>query len=367
VSTGVSPVLVPAAVATAILPGPCGAGASLTNGTNYTTTWTPYNCLTSPWNVRVSSNPRIASYSAAQIALQFSRGNTQPVRSQEAGRYDYGHPVYYAAASDPVVNLRCLSYCNRTDNGGIPATFRIPARARPAQGGDAHMAVVQPDGTEIDLWATATPSTNWTAGATVTAIAAANCGNYVTGSGFTAAGPAATAGGACLGAGSLRANELLSGSINHALFLITQCANGWQYPAFANATTDRCTGGSGPPLGGRLWYDVPTETTNANPNLKPWEKAILNALHDYGGYLQDDIGGADHVSGIAFLAESGQAAMSFGLPDPFAALFSQGWLSIPINGAFSLRYIGADPWRPAGVDFAGHFHWLDACSAQATC
>jgi hypothetical protein len=290
------------------------------------------------------------------------------VRDEEAGPYDYGHPIYYAQSTDPVVTLHCTQYCNTADNGGLPATIHLPALARPAGGSDAHMAVIQPDGTEIDLWATTAPSGNWTTGSTVTASAVANCGNFATGSGFTPTGPAATAGGACLGAGLLRANELLAGTIDHALFLVAQCAVGAQYPAYPGASTSQCTSGQGPALGGRLWYDVADATTNANTALKPWEKAILNALHDYGGYLEDDTSGGTSVSGIGFLAESGEASWIFGQTDPFAALVAaQGWTSAAIGGAFTPRYIGASSWQPSGVNFAAHLHWLNACSASGSC
>jgi hypothetical protein len=344
----------------------CAVTPLFQNGVSYPANWAPYSCTSSPWNQRVSANPMYASNSGAVIATQFGNGNSQPVRSQEAGTYDYGHPIYYATSNDPLVKLRCTSYCNTVDNGGYPASIRIPAAARPAGGTDGHMVVIQPDGTEIDFWAVSAPSGNWTSSSTVTALSISNCGNFVTGSGFMPVGPAATAGGACLGAGLLRANELASGAINHALFLITQCAVGWQYPAFPNAVTDTCSSGQGPALGGRLWYDVPVAITNANTSLRPWEKAILNALHDYGGYLEDDFAGGAAVSGIGFLADSGAAAWAFGQPDPFAAMVSQGWSGISV-GAYSLRYIGGDPWRPAGVDFAAHMHWLNPCSARGTC
>jgi hypothetical protein len=301
------------------------------------------------------------------ISIEFGAGNTQPVRDEEAGPYDYGHPVYYSSASDPLVNMHCTSYCNHTDNGGYPTTAHIPALARPAGGSDAHMAVIQPDGTELDMWATTSPNGNWTNGATLTAQAIANCGNFLGGSGFVPAGPAATAGGACLAAGLLRANELAAGSIDHALFLIAQCAVGWQYPAFPGASTNACTSGTGPALGARLWYDVADATTNANGALKPWEKAILNALHDYGGYLEDNVSGGANVSGILFLAESGMASSVFGQPDPFAALVAQGWSGITIPGASQTRWVGADPWQPSSVSFAAHLHWLDPCSARGSC
>jgi hypothetical protein len=340
------------------------APPAFTNGVPYPTTWTPYNCTTSPFNRPVSANPTIASYSSQIIAIEFGSGNTQGVRNQEAGQWDYGHAIYYASASDPLVNLSCTQYCNHTDNGGYPTQIRIPAKARPAGGGDAHMAVIQPDGTEIDFWATTQTSTNWVNGSTVTAQAIANCGSFTNGPGYVPNGPAATAGGACLAAGMLRGSELASGHINHALFLVLQCAIGWVFPAFPNAATDNCTSGVGPPLGGRLWYDVPDATTNASTSLQPWEKAILNALHDYGGYLEDDVAGGANVSGVGFLAESTEDTYAFGQPDPFAAL---GWTGINVAGSLTVRYIGADPWTPSGVNFAAHMHWLAPCSAQGTC
>ena len=349
--------------------GGCGGSMpTLTNGVEYPAGWTPYGC-TSSFNARVSTNPQFASYSAASIAGAFANGNTQPVRGQEAGSYDYGHPVYYATSSDPTVTLQCTQYCNRADNGGYPATIHIPAQARPARGQDAHIAVVQPDGTEVDFWGASQPSGNWGTPryTTISAAAAANCGSFLHGSGWTPTGPAATSAGACLGAGLLRATELLAGSIDHALFMVSACAVGWQFPAFPNATTAQCSSGVGAPLGGRLWYDVADATTNANPNLRPWEKAILNALHDYGGYLGDNIGGGSSQSGLVFLAESGEAAHDFGLSDPFAALAEQGWNALTVAGGLALRQVGADPWRPGGVDFLNHLHWLAPCSAQGTC
>lgn len=345
----------------------CSAAPAFVNGVEYAAGWTPYACASSPWNQMVSANPTYASFSASVIASEFGSPNAQPVRSEEAGPYDYGHPVYFAHAGDPVVTLHCTQYCNHVDNGGMPATIAVPAAARPAGGTDAHLAVVQPDGTEIDMWAVSQPSGKWTNGSTITAQAIVNCGSFISGSGFVTTGPAATAGGACLGAGLLRAAELNAGVIDHALFLISQCTTGWQYPAYPNAATDDCSGGTGPALGARLWYDVPDATTNANAALRPWEKAILNALHDYGGYLEDDVSGGAGASGIGFLAESGEAAYAFGQLDPFASLTAQGWSAVNVSGALGTRYIGADAWNPSGVNFAAHLHWLDPCSARNAC
>jgi hypothetical protein len=346
-----------------------GGPNGLQNGFEYAATFRPYGPA-SVWNRRISDHPAIASFSAAVVAHQFPDGkNTGPFRSNEPGQYDYQHPIFYAAASDPLVNTRCNQYC-----GSFPAQVRIPAKARPAGGGDAHFEIVQPDGTDISMWATyGTPGRDWQTGDTVTAGNVSNCGNFFTGPGTMAAGPAATAGGACLRAGEITAAELAAGQINHALFAAGPCAVGNQYPAFPGASTDECKSGIGPPLGAREWYDVPCSETKANPHLRPWEIAVLCALHDYGAYVEDDGGGGAYFTGIGVNGtESTEPAFDFGQPDPFSVLASQGWYSIVIqnadkHGTARARWIGADPWNPPGVDFPHHIHWLARCSAQGTC
>ena len=303
---------------------------------------------TSPWNLRVGASPKIASYSAQVIAQEFADGNTMPVRSQEAGKYDYGHPIYFATAQDPLVNLQCTQYCG----AAYPKSMRVPAIARPAGGSDSHMAVIQPDMTEIDMWFVTKPTGNYASGQTIVAGNVANCGSYVTGSGF-AADIGSTAGQACLGAGLLQASELASGTINHALLLGAQCAIGTQWPTRPDASTGKCANGIGPPLGGRLWADIA-----APSGLEPWSAAIWNALHNYGGYLIDSSPTSPNIQGIQFSAASGEPSYVYGMPDPYAALAKQGWSSIPITGAVQARWYGADPWNPPGL--REHLHWLAA-------
>ena len=243
-------------------------------------------------------------------------------------------------------------------------------------------------GTEIDMWATyGTPGSNgawnaihdqqtrdWQTGDTIIAGAIASCGSFTAGSGWMSNGSGATASGACLEGGLLRANELAAGSINHALSIILDCGNGpTVYPDNVGLSNPDsvCRSGVGVPLGGHLWYDVPDATTNANSGLHPWEKAVLNALHDYGGYAIDTVSGGDYNRGLQFLAESVEPWRDYGNANPFAALAAQGWfpLTIPnaIGTASGTRWVGADPWNPSGVNFAAHMHWLAPCSAQGTC
>ena len=164
-----------------------GGPNGLQNGLEYAASFRPYGA-TSVWNRRISEHPTIAPFSAAVVEHQFPGGkNDRPFRSNEPGVYDYGHPIFYAAASDPLVKTRCNQYC-----GTFPARIRIPAKARPAGGSDAHFEIVQPDGTDISMWATyGTPGRDWQSGDTVTAGNISNCGSFFTGPGTMAQGTGA--------------------------------------------------------------------------------------------------------------------------------------------------------------------------------
>jgi hypothetical protein len=345
------------------------------NAQDWPVSFTPY-ASNSPFNTRVSVNPTFLANSAAIVAAQFPNGtNDGNIRANEAGQYDYAHARFFAKASDPVVALHCSQYCGAPDNGGIPATIHIPAVARPARGGDAHLDVVQPDGTDITMWGANSPGGNWTTGATVTAANIANCGSFASGQGWLPSGPGPTAVGYCTNAGIVTAAELAAGQINHAVIITGECAVGSQYPVERGGTTGQCTSGVGPPLGGREWYDVPCATTQANGALHPWEKALLCALNQYGGYMGDNGNGGVHFTGgVNPGVESEEAWYDFfgpGYTSPFAVLASQGWYSITIANAIGsasgTRWFGADPWRPSGVNFPAHIHWLAPCSAQGSC
>jgi hypothetical protein len=346
----------------------------MANASDYATSFTPY-ASTSIWRTPISANPTIASYSASVVAVQFPNGqNNSPIRATEAGQYDYMHPRYFATASDPLVNVSCTLYCGATANGGVPAQIHIPAKARSAGGQDSHFDIVQPDGTEISMWGAAHATSDWTTGSTVSAANVANCGSFSSGAGWLANGPGPTAAGYCDDAGIVTAAELIAGQINHALFVTGGCAVGSQYPVEYGGSTGQCASGVGPPLGGREWYDVPCAVTQANGALHPWEKAILCALNQYGAYLGDNDGSGPAFTGLNVEVESEEPWYDFNgqnYTSPFAPLASQGWYSFSIanarGSASGIRWVGADPWQPSGVNFAAHVHWLAPCSAQGSC
>jgi hypothetical protein len=362
------------------------------NGRDYPATWVPFGA-SSPWNTPVSANPTFAAYSAQVIQTEFG-GQTQnpkPVRATEPGQYDYNYAEYYASSTDPVVSVACTGFCDNADGGGYPRSIHVPAKMRVpgawdspgGYGGDRVFAVVQPDGTVADFAYANQATADWgTTGNTILTVgAAATCGSMTSASGFYGTSTGTTAGGHCSNIGRIRAAELVAGHISHALKIVLECQGpGTAYPVSSNLSTDACPGGAsgGPQLGARIWYDVPDATTNASA-LQPWEKAILNALHDYGGYFTDNSCPSGdgtgyctvNVSGIGFMLESEESFFDFNYPNanwnPYAALASQGWTHFTVANtrADQQRWVGADPWNPA--DFLHHMHWLAPCSAQGSC
>jgi hypothetical protein len=342
------------------------------------------------WSSPIPANPKQLPNSAAIVAAQFPgavNASGSNVHGQEAGQYDYGHPAYYATASDPVITWICNQYCNAPDNGGVPKSFHIPAKARPAGGSDAHMAIIQPDGTSIELWATyqqngGAISRDWQNGDVVTAGNVSNAGNIYTGTGQFTVGPGADAMNSSILAGQITPAELIAGQINHAIFVTGLCAIGAQYPAPPGSATGQCGSGVGPPLGGREQYTVPCATTQASTVLQPWEKAILCALNIYGGYMGDDASGGIGFVGMGIgISENAEAGYQYGLITPSGIgddltplVAAQGWsntLIIP-NTFTGLRIYsdhidGNGQWIPPGVDFLHNTIWLQPCVTQQTC
>jgi len=392
----------------------CATYMCFTNATDYPTTYTPF-ASTSVWNAPVcntansncATNPTYVSNSSSIIATQFPSGsNGTTFRANEAGIYDYYHPFFYAQTSDPTITLNCTAYCGSGANAP-PATAHIPALARPAGtsgtscSADCHMDVTEPDGTNITMWAVTAPSGNWgTSGnTTLSAGSISDCLNLSTSPGLIASGAGPTAMNACDHAGFVTAAELVAGTINHALFLVNTCVNGYQYPTSSYPASLLCTSGAngGPPLGGRLWLDLPATTINGVPTctsssgqdvtcLQLWEKGILNALHKFGAYMGDGggcVNGTESQNsvGLCIRLESEEPwydVYGQGYTSPFAALASQGWTSSTItdvkgtNSGVRWYGNGGNNWNPLGVAGIGstwgaHAHWLAPCSAQGTC
>jgi hypothetical protein len=345
---------------------PVPGTTALRNGVEWPTGFRPFG-PSSPWNrpLTNTTSPRLLPNSDAMVSLAESGGTDAQLFTPEYGAgTDYSHPVVIATNSDPLVTPHCNVYCNPTY---LTKPIRIPAQARPTSGSDHHLSVVQPDGTEIDMWLVhraAGDGVDWKNGDTINYGGGNSCGNFYSGNGFTS--NAATVGGACLGAGVVRAAELASGVIPHALFIVTACMDhAYVYPA--SQPGDYVCSGGGPhvPNGAHVWLDLSDAAIDALP-VKPWEKTILHALHQYGAFVGDSKGikpgHTDNLNQIRF--ESGAQFVPFGVPSAMDAMAkSLGWTPVSIGSA--TRYVGSDNWRP--VNWRQHLHIVDPCYAQGSC
>jgi hypothetical protein len=378
--------------------GTCPTAPPLIPGTEYSATVPPFNCRAAAWNIAVSqscsvSSGCIASWSQTVVNNTWQNGNecAGGECTIESGGADTN--TYYAKTTDPTINLACTSYCDKVDYGGYPSQIKIPAVAEGASGcnggGDSAMQVIQPDGTDIELgyvYQCGTgPNSTWTNGATLTVGAAAVCGTFTSGTpGFLQNNVGPSASGRCFLGGALRADEILSNSITHALSVTLVCGGSpggstWQYPAVPQASTNNCTNGPsyGPPLGARLWWDEPCSTTSAQ-SLTITEKYIFCTANKFGFYFTDDIGGATVAAGLGIIdAENDLMFTRYGNTNPFSTL--PDWSSY-LNGGVTVYTLTSHnmsngEWNPfqghigSGdvLDPLVHWHWLNPCSSQGTC
>jgi hypothetical protein len=270
---------------------------------------------------------------------------------------DYGRPAYRAARGDPVFVLRCAGrYCPMPIEGH---RIRAPAGARPAGGSDGHMAIVQPDGWEYDLYDVRTPIEQ-RRGAIVT-----NGGGRtrVAGRGTGVRGGTTAAKFGLLG-GLVRAQELAAGEIDHALVFVSHCvAERVVPPAAGRARTCASIGEptrNAPPTGARLQLALTRGEIDAL-DVPPWKKAIVRALARYGMYLVDTGGGF-------LVQESGSTYTSFGERDALE-IFAEQRLGA---GGITTWVSSRDGRRDYALDLEERIPWqrlrvIDPCVTQRTC
>jgi hypothetical protein len=278
-----------------------------------TGSWRPYS-ISSPFN-RSTSGQVVHPNSADIVAKTLSLGNIGNLVAGNAGTTsDYGHPTYYAQPTDPLFTLEWT--------GGGPGAaidgmqIRIPNAARPAAGADGHMTVVEPDGWEYDFWRVGTKPQG---GGTMTFAGGGR--TRIDGSGLNSGATASNFGNL---AGVIRAQELMAGRIDHALFIVVECtakgtdfgygtrttSNGSMvYPASHGASACSTDSPDLPPVGARFQLAMSDAQIQALP-VPGWKRTILTALAHYGGYVGDTGG-----PGFAFQFESGSTYTSFGVSD----------------------------------------------------
>jgi len=320
----------------------------IVNGQPWPTNFRPYSQY--PWNNPLPANPQNVNAAETSSVKAYSTGTYSPYYAADT-QDDFSHPVYLASSSDPVVNTACGSY-QYGCNAGVPATFHVPAKARPSGSGDAHMGIIQPDGTELDFWGVNQIGSDWHTGQTVGAGIASVSSIMGTGSPL---GQSAT-NGAALAAGLIRFSELNAGAINHALFLVVPCSSGVEYPGTSGAAG--CAGGI--PMGAHIHLACDHACIDALGAAPAYLRPVLYALHDYGGYALDNGCHGSTPGYPCFRFESPTQYRSFGgtYPgDAFAA--AHGWT----NGGQSIV-------APDGVNWDAlrpYIEVLSTCYALGTC
>jgi hypothetical protein len=311
--------------------------------------WRPYSPR-SPFNRRIRSNPRLHQDSNAIVARLLSFGPAQHLLAGHAGTsFDDYQPTYYARRKDPVFSLHCTESWGRCEVEGM--RIRIPDAAQAAAGSDGHMTVIdQRSGWEYDMWRVQSKPRGggqldfaW-GGRT-----------RIDGYGLNSDATAARYGNL---AGAVRAEELASGRIEHALFLTVRCDSGaWVYPASKGGTSCAEEGESNtdaPPMGARFQLAMSRKKINAL-RVPAWKKVILHAMARYGMYV-GDTGGS-----WAIEQEGGRTYTSFGHRDRWVRLAKR--TGVPFNPddrlwIFNLR---------DGVDWARYLRVLDPCEARGSC
>jgi hypothetical protein len=265
------------------------------------------------WNTPIAAGAAVADpKSSAYNAFYASHYNffNQAVSFGYTNQINqYQHPIFFGYATDPVYKIKCLaSWAQAT----CPTTsFHIPKYAQPAAGGDGHIGVIDytyNPAQELDMWAASPIS-----GTGGTASAQSAVSDPLNGDGLNInKGVGATGAGYSLWAGVIRPQELIAGSIQHALFLVTPCASNLSvYPSISRLSDSVCS--QGVPYGARLRLNLTPAQINALP-VPSYHKTILMAASIYGVYQGDN-----NNTGLNFETEADGMYTLAGIPNPLIA------------------------------------------------
>jgi hypothetical protein len=225
-------------------------------------------------NQPIGSNPSLDANSATMVSQAITpyEGSANLVDSAT-----WGIPIVTADAQSASYTIGCQSYwCNLSVTGQ-----HIPTSAQTSTGPDGHLAVLQPNGTELDMWAGQHTSNGWSAGERWTTSqtgSAADCTVVHTCGGADAANFA-------LAAGVVRPQEIAQGHIDHALAItIPDTMQGYIACPATNGDGTHTNSGA-IPEGAHVQLN-PNINVQAL-NIPAWQKVIATALQQYGAYVTD--------------------------------------------------------------------------------
>lgn len=237
------------------------------------------------WNTQVPSNAPIDPKSAKMIAFIKATNPKPYIRfSGLNAAGDWGRPIYFSKATDPVYNVRCSGIC--------PAeikALRIPANASSDEPtSDAEMTVYDPViGAVFGLWQAHKVNNTWSV--------VNSSMHYLNSNGLDGkwtempgrdsrnmghrGAPASTIG--------IRIDEIEAGVIPHKLDLyITHTKNTHVFPYVGDE--DGSTDPNAPPEGALIRIKPSVDLNSLN--LRPAAKIIATSLQKYGAVIGDQTG-----------------------------------------------------------------------------
>jgi hypothetical protein len=312
--------------------------------------WRPY-ASGSPFNELIpAAEPRVHPNSAAIVARLLGFGQLQNLTAGDADTAsDWWHPTYYSQPTDPLFTLHCYEASWGTCSIERHR-IRVPDKARPAGGGDAHMTVVdQAAGWEYDLYKVRSKPKG---GGTLEFRWGGR--TRIDGDGRASDATASRYGNL---AGIIRAQELEAGAIRHGLFMVAYCDSGeFVYPALKGGRSCSSIGLSNkgaPPMGARFQLAMSESQIDALA-VPPWKKTILRAMARYGMYVGDTGSGS-----WAIQAESGSTYTSFAYEDRLVTFARAN--GVPSSGG---KYVFG---LKDGVDWARYLRVIDPCEGNGSC
>jgi hypothetical protein len=247
--------------------------------------WRPFSPR-SPFNKPLPTHPRQTADSPSVGSRTASLGTGPNFQAGEAGTADdYAHPIYFASRNAPRYKIDCLNYSGCEVEG---RHIRIPRGAQPAGGSDGHLGVIDRRRKwEYDFWQVRDRSKGGGQ------LHESYGGRTRIGTrGSKGLGSAATAAQFATSLGTIRPEEIRSGRIDHALFMVVKCTNGHSvYPAKGSSAGRACSelglsNQHAPAMGQHFYLDMSKRKIAALPAPR-WKKTILRAMAEYGMFVGD--------------------------------------------------------------------------------
>ncbi|MCH9669423.1 MAG: hypothetical protein K0U76_08455 [Actinomycetia bacterium] len=231
----------------------------------------------SPFNNRIPARAVVDPNSADMVA-GISRNH-----SMHANLVEFGIPIYQVTADAPRTSVKC------TITAWGPCPFGehqipIPQDAKPSPGSDGAMVVIDAAaGRSYEFWQAKPGDATWTTSfGAVHPLDGPGWGGFGTGAGASRLG------------GVIRISEIERGVIPHALALQVDNACTTDFRAPATKTDGSSRRPDCVPQGALIRLDPSVDL--AALTLTPAERAVGQALQEYGGYVVDSGGAPLSVS-----------------------------------------------------------------------